>query len=84
MNKIEYFLSKLWIFITSFHPLSYLMFFVVTGILYLIFGKLVLTFRPQLKNKNLISMTLVLTIGLLLIFLTIYFIIYLTLRNQQF
>ena len=84
MDKIDYFINKLWIFITSFHPMSYLTLFVMTGILYLIFRKLILLFRPQLKNKNVISLTLVLTIGLPLIFLTIYFIIWLSLRNQQF
>ena len=84
MKKIDYFINKLWIFITSFHPMSYLTLFVMTGILYLIFRKLILLFKPQLKNKNVISMTLVLTIGLPLIFLTIYFIIWLLLRNQQF
>ena len=84
MSKIDYFINKLWIFITSFHPMSYLTLFVMTGILYLILRKLILLFKPQLKNKNVISMTLVLTIGLPLIFLTIYFIIWLTLRNQQF
>jgi hypothetical protein len=84
MNRIEYFINKLWTLITSIHPLSYLMLFVVLSLFYLIFRELLVKYRPVTKSKNAVSFALTLTIGLPIIALTIYFIGWLILKDQLF
>lgn len=80
MNGLTYFINKLFIFVTSIHPLTYLVLFIVSGLLFFIIKRTIQKFRPQTSNQNAIAAALTIFVGLPVLGLILLFIVELLLK----
>ena len=84
MERLIYFFDKLWTFVVTINPLSYLTLFIVSGILFFIFKWTIQKIRPQTIRKNLVAVTLTILVALPILGLLLYLIVGLVLKDQQF
>lgn len=84
MNRLIYFINKLWTFITTQHPLSYLALFIISGLLFFMIKWIIKKIRPQTSRQSLVAVTLTIFIGLPVFGLVILFIIGQLLKSQPF
>jgi len=84
MERLTYFINKLWTFVTTTHPLTYLSLFIVSGILFFIIKWTIQKFRPQTSRQNIFAASLTIFVGLPVLGLFLYFIVGLLLKDQPF
>jgi hypothetical protein len=84
MDRLTYFINKLLTFVTAIHPLTYLVIFIVSGLLFFITKRTIKKFRPQTSNQNAIAATLTIFVGLPVLGLILLFIVGQLLKNQPF
>ena len=84
MNRLGYFINKLWVLLTTIHPISYLILFIVSGVIYFAIRRLIFHYRSQTKNTTAISIALMLLIALPVVALLLFIIVSLLLNNQPF
>jgi hypothetical protein len=84
MDRLTYFISKLWTFVSTIHSLTYLTIFVVAGLLFLITKRTIQKYRPQTSSQNAVAATLTIFVGLPALGLILLFIVGLILKDQPF
>jgi hypothetical protein len=84
MGRLTYFINKLWTFVTTTHPLTYLTLFIVSIILFFIIKRTIQKFSPKTSRKNVVAATLTIFVGLPILGLILYFIVGLLLKDQPF
>jgi hypothetical protein len=84
MDRLTYFISKLWTFVATIHPLTYLTIFVVAGLLFLINKRTIQKYRPQTSSQNAVAATLTILLGLPVLGLILLFIVGQILKDQPF
>lgn len=84
MNKLSYFINKIWTFAVTIHPLTYIVLLVISVIMFFLFKKRIQKFRPQTNYQNTITILLIVFFGLPILGLLLLFIVSQILNNQQF
>ncbi len=84
MNKLTYFIGKLWTFITSFHPLTCLAIFIVGGLMFYIIKQTIQPYTPRTRTANIVAATLTIFLGFPALGLILLFIFWLLLKDQPF
>ena len=84
MDRLTYFIGKLWTFITSFHPLTCLAIFIVGGLMFFIIRRTLQPYSPRTSTVNILAATLTIFIGFPLLGLILLFIFWLLLKDQPF
>ena len=84
MDRLTYFINKLWNFVTTIHPLTYLTLFIVSGLLFFLTKWTIQKFRPQRSNQNAVAATLTIFVGLPVLGLIPLFIVGQLLKDQPF
>ena len=84
MDRLTYFINKLWNFVTTIHPLTYLTLFIVSGLLFFLTKWTIQKFRPQRSNQNAVAATLTIFVGLPVLGLILLFIVGQLLKDQPF
>lgn len=81
IEKAIYFTDKLWIFITSLHPLDYVLFFLVSGLLFFIIKRFIHKWWPNKIGQNWIAAIFTIFIGLPVLGLILFFLMTLWLNS---
>lgn len=84
MERLIYFTNKLWTFILSIHPLTYLIIFIISGLLFYFAKKAIKKYKPHTTNINIIATSLTIFVGLPILGLFLLFIVWLYLKDQAF
>jgi hypothetical protein len=84
MEILIYFTNKLWTFILSIHPLTYLITFIISGLLFYFTKKVIKKYKPHSTNTNIIATSLTIFVGLPTLGILLLFIIWLYLKDQAF
>lgn len=84
MDRLTYFITKLWTFVSTIHPLTYLTVVIVAGLLFFITKRTIQKYRPQTSSQNAVAATLTIFIGLPALGLILLFIVELILKDQPF
>lgn len=84
MDRVIYFIEKLWTFFITIHPLTYLILIILTGFLFVMSKWTIQKLRPQTIKQNTVAVTLTIFVGLPVVLLILYFIFGLYLKNQPF
>lgn len=84
MDRLTYFIGKLWTFVTTIHPLTYLTIFIAVGLLFILTKRTIQKYRPQTSKQNAVAATLTIFVGLPILGLILFFIVGLILKDQPF
>ncbi len=84
MDGLKYFVNKLWTSTMTIHPLTYLIFLIALGLLFLFAKWIIQRIRPQTISKNLVAAALTIFVGLPIIGLIMFLMVGLLLNNQPF
>lgn len=84
MDRQTYFVNKFWTFATTIHPLTYLIFLIALGLLFLFPKWTIQKYRPQTIRKNIVAASLTIFLGLPVLGLILFSIVGLLLKNQPF
>ena len=84
MDRLNYFIGKLWTFISTFHPLAFATIIIVSGLVFFIIKRTIQKYKPQSKDVNLLAIVLTIFVGLPILGLILYFILGELFKNQQF
>ncbi len=84
MESLKHFLDKFWNSLLDIHPLTYLVFFIVSLFTYLLINLILRKYSPEKKRLNLKSGILSIFVGLPIVGLLFYLIIFLILYNHSF
>lgn len=84
MERLTYFLSKLWTFVSTIHPLIFLTILIVSGLLFFVSKRTIQKLRPQTSSQNLVVFAVTVFIGLPFLGLILLLIVDLNLKDQPF
>ncbi len=84
MERLTYFLSKLWTFVSTIHPLIFLTILIVSGLLFFVSKRTIQKLRPQTSSQNLVVFAVTVFIGLPFLVLILLLIVDLILKDQPF
>jgi MFS superfamily sulfate permease-like transporter len=84
MDRLLYFINKLWTYATTIHPLTYLFFLISLGLLFFISEWTIQKLRPQTNKQKIVAAALTIFIGIPVLGLILVFIVELLLKDQPF
>ena len=84
MDRPIEFISKIWTFVSTIHPHTYLTLSIVGGLLFFITKRTIQKFRPQTSRPNAVAAALTIFVGLPALGLILLFIVALLLKDQPF
>jgi hypothetical protein len=84
MDRLTYFINKLWTFASTIHPLNFLALIIYSGLLFFVIKWAIQKLTPQTSKQNLVAATLTIFIGLPVSELILYLIVGFLLKDQPF